>query len=273
MKEKFSRPTQATTAPVNTATEAEVLGDDFNEFTEGALVPSNASPALTPSSASDLGLKLKIPYLNLSRGGKGQAAKNKIPEGSFYLGDSDILAVEGTPLEFIILRYTKFAKEALPQGTPLTQRARTWASREEALADGMSFDWVGSNKPTVNSAMDMSIIIRQPDGLLSPWFVIPLDGSLWAPALWTVDGLSYALAERNLDTNIMFLSANNVSYGTQKVSVSLHTFQNGNTTWKPTFQLKSTMKPETYPDIEAIRTKFNVPPRKHTKDYTNAASF
>ena len=118
------------------------------------------------------------------------------PEGSLVISNSDggwtkLLAANAqTPLTVLIMSAKSYWKEWLTSDAFNTgTRPKTYATAEEAKADGQTTTWVGDSRPTVAEAFDICMLVKQPEGMTDGLdaFTLILDGEAWAPCVMTID--------------------------------------------------------------------------------------
>jgi hypothetical protein len=144
-------------------------------------------------SASDFRLpRLQIAY------GVGGLAENFHP-GDLVLAGENLLVEKGKPLRVIVLQATTYWKEYTSgkkfiPGGPLPQCFKTAAEAHDA---GFTTEWTTDpttgvkSGPGCSKAMQLKLLIEQPEGILCTLFGIKLGKKIYAPAIWDVDKSAY----------------------------------------------------------------------------------
>lgn len=138
--------------------------------------------------------------LSLSRVKIAYAVSQNLPEdateGSLVISNSDggwsklLPANSPTPLTVLIMSARSYYKEWLTADAFNTgARPKTYATAEQAKADGQTVAWVGDSRPTVSEAFDINMLVKQPEGMTdgADAFTLILDGEAWAPCIMTID--------------------------------------------------------------------------------------
>lgn len=156
-------------------------------------------PATRVEGGSELGVcegdltpgDLRLPRLQLVYG-VGRLSKDYNP-GSLILGDDNLLVEKGKPLRVIILHAMWYWKEYLSGATYQPGKMpRSYRTVDEVKANGGTTAWEGSTGPTFNRALQMRLLIQQPEGVLCSLFGgFDIAGKAYAPAVWDVDKSAY----------------------------------------------------------------------------------
>lgn len=154
---------------------------------DGSLINANAAEALDITG-------VRIPYLTITHG-VGAAAANFNP-GDLVLAKEHLVCPKGKDLTVIIVNILQYYKQRVSNDDwNAGVRPTTFASLEEARAAGMQTEWVNGVGPDVSPAMDMTLLVRKPDGVVSGLFGIDIgDGEEYAICRFSSDKTAYSYA-------------------------------------------------------------------------------
>lgn len=127
---------------------------------------------------------IKIPKLNLVQS-VGPLCDD-FPRGSWVLNRSAILAPLGEAIHITPLRAKKYYVEALAYGSE--DMPRMFDTLADAQDAGLrtDFDPETGDKPEINTALDVTVLVRAPEKLTAPEFSLEFDGQAYALALWSL---------------------------------------------------------------------------------------
>ncbi len=184
---------------------AEMMMDDDAAMTgtELATTQPNAVVLGTMNVEADFDT-IQLPRLQITYG-VGKLAENFSP-GDIVLGGDNLVAHKNEPVKIIILCIDEFWKEYFNNEMfEAGLKPRVYHNRDQVLAAGGTVDWVAGQAPTFSKALDLKILIRQPEGLSCGLFAVDLpDGHRYAPAILTLDKQAYAKTGPGLVTVCSF---------------------------------------------------------------------
>lgn len=137
-------------------------------------------------SADDIRLpRLQIAY------GVGALSEHFNP-GDLVLNGEERLVGKGEELEVIFLNVRQYWKERL-QSTDYAAgiTPRQYQTEKEVLDNGGTTKWKDNVGPTFSKALNMRMLIKQPEGLISGMFGVPVGEAVYAPAVWDIDKSAY----------------------------------------------------------------------------------
>jgi hypothetical protein len=113
--------------------------------------------------------------------------------GDVVLNKETVIARKGEPFLCTVLSVVEYYKEyCTNEQFQAGHTPETFGSVDEVLQHGGTVEWVeGQPPPTYSKAADVRMLIRQPEGTVCPAFSVKLQGSMFAPALWSVDKKAY----------------------------------------------------------------------------------
>ncbi len=168
---------------------------------EVALVaPTHDSPLPLGSVCGDISPEdIVIPRLSLVQG-VGDLAELFAPGGIVL--DKTLLLSDGTaPLELTVLSARKKYIENLPFDAD--SRPNVFNTLEEVRAAGGTIDWVDDQQPSYVPLLQVHVIFRAPEG--SDYaYPLEFEGQPYGLAIWTMRGVAYNRAGRNILTAASF---------------------------------------------------------------------
>lgn len=221
-----------------------------------ALVPATETGMAVPVGSMSISIDLSripLPRLKITYG-VGNLAKDFTP-GDLILGEDNLLVHKGEDLEFIPVFLHQYFKEYLTNDQYQSGlKPRTFASAEEAVANGGVVDWGGPVKPTFSAAVDVRMLIKKPDDITCGMFSLELpDGGSYAPAVLTLDKTGYRRAGEGLISTCAFALGGNTLAGQFALSTKMEPINNNITTVPKVKLLRRTDE-----DMQvAIRKLFN----------------
>ncbi len=149
-----------------------------------------------------------IPRLNLVQN-VGELADLFTPGAVTYNKEVE-LSDGNTPIEVTVLRARKQFVEALDYDSG--ERPQVFDSLEEVKAVGGTVEWVGNQKPTYNPVLHVHIVFKAPAGLD---YAFPLEykGESYGMAVWTLRGVAFKRAGRNILTASKFSLRDGLFHG------------------------------------------------------------
>lgn len=147
---------------------------------------------------------IRIPYLQIAYG-VGKLA-TKFNPGDFVLGGEHLLVSRGKPLTVIILAAVKYYKEKLSKSDlDAGLRPRSFATEAEVLKNKGTLEYKNAPDgsrihPTFGPAMDLKLLIQQPEGLTQGPFGLEIDGAFYTPAYFSVDKAGYTRVGKEIQT-------------------------------------------------------------------------
>jgi len=160
---------------------------------EALAIMNQSSGAMTRHGTSEATLAIPPSYMKIAQpvGGLADAG---FPRGAVVLDKEAQIAAIKEPIVMVVLSgsdrvYWKqwaYTEGLLPQ---------SYGSIQEAAAAGETIAWpprgVAGPGPTVAEAMDLTILVRKPDGCEDERFILKLDGQYYAPVYFTADKSLY----------------------------------------------------------------------------------
>lgn len=138
--------------------------------------------------------------------------------GSWVLNKEVQLSDGSTPIELTVLSARKQYVEALDYDSG--ERPQVFNTKEEVLAAGGTLDWVGNQKPSFNTILHANIVFKAPAGLD---YALPLEysGEAYGLAVWTIRGVAYNEAGRNILTASRFSLRDGLLHGKWELKVKV----------------------------------------------------
>lgn len=171
-----------------------------------ATAPTATTTAISPAAplmgsvvgdidASDI----TIPRLNLVQG-VGNLAELFTP-GQIVLNQETVLSNGSTPVEITVLSARKQFIENL--GFDEDARPKVFDTLDEVHAAGGTINWIGDTRPTYVPVLHANIIVKAPAGVEGA-FPLSYDGEDYALAVWSLRGVAYGKAGKNILTAAKF---------------------------------------------------------------------
>jgi hypothetical protein len=185
-----------------------VIQDDLGELDEGTL---------------------KKPYMSVVHG-VGEAADDFNP-GDLILDKEHLLATKNNPVEIIILNRDAYIKEYMDYTPGVFPRL--FKTKEDAKEAGLRTEWVDGQGPQARPAMDLTVLIKKPEGSDCPLFNINLGTEdEWALAIFSRDKTAYDV----LMDDIRHIAKGKLRStgwygGVWEFYTDVKVFRNGNKTW------------------------------------------
>ncbi len=142
---------------------------------------------------------ITVPRLNIVQG-VGSLAELFTP-GQIVLNQETVLSEGADPVELTVLSARKEFVENL--GFDEEIRPKVFNTLEEVHAAGGTVEWVGDTRPSFVPVLHVNILIKAPDGV-SGVFPLTYQGNEYALAVWTIRGVAYSKAGRNILTAAKF---------------------------------------------------------------------
>jgi hypothetical protein len=178
-----------------TAIDTEALAEVEGGPASMATTDANLSLSLGQVTGSIEQRDLIIPRLAIVQG-VGELSEVFTP-GDLVLNRDTLLVPKEEPLELTVLSIRKTYEERLPYD-PNGPRPKTWATREEVVADGLHTEWVNNEPPPVREVGTILTLIKQPKDIESLSFNQEYDGERFGIAVWTVRNTAYSRAAKKV---------------------------------------------------------------------------
>ncbi|HUS59449.1 MAG TPA: hypothetical protein VM141_12430 [Planctomycetota bacterium] len=196
---------------------------------------------------------LRLPRLQIAYG-VGKLAKEYTP-GDLVLGGDNLLVHKKTPLHIIILHVDSYWKEYV--SNDLFQsgvRPRVFQSLDQVRKAGGRTEWANGQGPDFSPAMDLKMLIQQPEGVICGLFGIAVGDKQYAPAVWSVDKTAYRRIAPLILTCAKFtLAVRGVHSALFELSTDIEDV-GGNNTPVPSIKMTRHLKDEEVAEIAAMFT-------------------
>ncbi|MFI3244306.1 MAG: hypothetical protein R3Y56_08645, partial [Akkermansia sp.] len=170
-----------------------------NESATTAIAQTDTAQLGTISGEIEQG-DIIIPRLNIVQnvGALGEL----FDAGQIVLNQETPLVKEGEAIELTVLNVRKVFQENVSYDSD--ERPAVYNTLEEVKAAGGSIEW-GANgeKPSFLPVLHTQVLIKAPEGAEGA-FPFEFEGASYALALWTIKGVAYTRAGKNIVTAARF---------------------------------------------------------------------
>lgn len=190
-------------------------------------------------------IKPRLPYLTV---GHAMGKYQGFVKGSLILGDDNLIADPGKPVNITVLSMLTYWKEYTsgaaydPEYTP-----NTFATKAEVLAAGFTTEWTNNKGADYKLAHTITCLVQKPEDVVCGLFGIELGGeaagedsepTLWAPAIWNTDKTAAQRVGPTIKSDLNFsLRRRGLLSGIYKLRTKEESFSSGNTAWVPRVRL------------------------------------
>lgn len=156
------------------------------------------------------GISIRPSYMQIAYG-VGKLATKGFSNSALVLDGEHEIAKLNQPLTIIIAGARKYLKQWMGKDEYAAKsRAKEYDSEADAIKAGEIVEWGprGSNapKPTVSPALELTLLVKRPEGCQCPAFVLKLGADWYAPVRFTTDKALYKDVERMV-SNAMLIDA------------------------------------------------------------------
>lgn len=171
---------------------SELVNPEATTETQALTAPPSSTALVNPNAVDDLDVgDVPPPYMQLVHG-VGEAAELFNP-GDLILAKEHLICPKGQKIETIILNISQYYKERVSNDAWMAgERPRIFKTLEEAEDVGLRTAWENNIGPDVSRAMNLTLMLRKPEGMNSGMFGIDIgDGHSYALAMFTSDKTAY----------------------------------------------------------------------------------
>ena len=195
--------------------------------TAGVQSPENTTAITTTSDApgigsvmGDIGTEdIVIPRINITQG-VGPLSELFNP-GTIVLNKENLLSDGSTPIELTVLNVKKQFVEDLPYDSD--ERPAVYDTLEEVKAVGGTIEWRGDERPSYTPVLHVQVLFRVPDGV-DGVFPLEYEGHAYGLALWSIRGVAYKRAGKNILTAAKFSLRDGLHHGKWTLSTKREKF-------------------------------------------------
>lgn len=179
-----------------------------------------AQPQALGTITGDIGADdIVIPRMNITQG-VGPLAELFNP-GTIILNKEIELSPGSTPVELTVLSARKQFVENIEYGTDETPAV--YNTLEEVKAAGGTIEWVNDQKPSFVPVLHVQVLLKAPEGLD---YAMPLSfgGAAYGLAVWTLRGVAYTRAGKNILTAAKFSLRDGLFHGKWELTTKREKF-------------------------------------------------
>lgn len=190
---------------------------DAPETTTQLAMPANTGMGII---SGDVGQDdIVIPRINIVQG-VGPLAELFQP-GQIVLNKELVLSDGNTPIELTVLSARKQFTENIPFDAD--EKPQVFDTLEEVKAVGGTIEWINDEKPSYVPILHVHVLLKAPEGVEGA-FPLEHAGHPYALAVWTLRGVAYTRAGKNILTAAKFSLRDGIHHGKWTLSTKREKF-------------------------------------------------